>query len=252
MSQQPLADPLAAPIRLEGSGRAGVVLLHGWTGSPAHLRMLADALHDRGHSIVAPLLAGHGTAVGDMLGTSWRDWLRSAAEGAQEVVDSGKTLHLVGLSMGGILSLLLAPVFGAASVTTISAPMKVYDRFAPHSWLVRGSTRLRPHEPVALAGDGVDRFRVQYDHSPVGTVADLFDLIRAARATLGRVTCPALVIQSRADQTVRPESASILRDGLSGTRARVVWLERAGHVALLDEERSVIHREVAAHIASAS
>jgi len=99
--------PLAAPFSLEGDRPDAVLLLHGWTGSPAHLRVLGTELNEAGFPVHAPLLAGHGTSLDDMTQTGWRDWMRSAVEGALLVSNTGR-LHLVGLSMGGLMALLMA------------------------------------------------------------------------------------------------------------------------------------------------
>lgn len=160
-------------------------------------------------------------------------------------------MHLVGLSMGGLLALLMAPTFGAASVTTISAPIKVWDRKASYAWLVRGGVGMRERSPESPPDPDVAEFYQHYQRSPIGTVADLFDLVRGVRANLWRVGCPLLVIQSRADATVRPESARIIVDGVASGDRRLVWLEQARHVALMDPERAVIHREVVRHISAA-
>lgn len=241
--------PMVDSIRVDGDVREGVVLLHGWTGSPAHFRLLAPLLAERGHSVRAPLLPGHGTDPADMLATTWRDWVRVGVEAAGELVSAGSRLHIVGLSMGGAIGLLMAPALGAASLTTINAPMKVHDRLARFSWLVRGTRRMRPHPSREAPADEAAAFHLQYEQSPLGAAADLFDLVRAARANLARVTCPTLVIQSRADETVRPGSAIIIHDRISSPTKRVVWLEHARHVALVDPERAVVHSEILAHIA---
>ena len=238
----------AAPFRFEAAGTVAAVLFHGWTGSPAHLRPLGAKLQVNGITASAPLLAGHGTVEADMLATGWRDWLRSAGEAVGIEAAVATDLHLVGLSMGGLLALLIAPTFGAASVTTINAPIKVWDRTARFSWLVRGSNRMRDHGPELPPDGDVAEYYQQYERSPLGTAADLFDLVRASRANLDRVTCPTLIIQSRADETVRPESATIIHDRVSAVRKRIVWLESARHMSLLDPERAVIHREVLSHI----
>lgn len=232
--------PLAAPFRMEGKRGDTVLLLHGWTGSPAHLRELGAVLNEAGFAVVAPLLAGHGTSLEDMAETGWRDWMRTAAEAATEIVAGGPRLHLVGLSLGGVIALLLAAVFDAASVTTISAPQRVWDRRSKLATLYRGSKRIDLGEPPLPVPDDVVQYQQQYTGTPVGTVAELGDLIVAVRHNLHRVTCPALVIQSRVDETVKPVSAEIIYDGLGSSDKGLVWLEKSRHVAVLDVERDVI------------
>lgn len=240
--------PHAAPFRLEGSRTDAVLLLHGWTGSPAHFRPLGAFLNQAGYTVSAPLLAGHGTVIEDMVDTGWRDWVESALVAALELTADGKRLHLVGLSMGGIISLLLAPVLDAMSLATINAPQKVWDRRSRLGKLFRGSKHIRPGaEPVPTPLE-VREYQQQYQGTPVGTIADLNGLIRAAHRNLSRVQCPALIIQSRADETVKPVSGEIIFDGIGSADKGLIWLETSRHVALLDDERDTIANEILNHL----
>lgn len=243
-----LLHPHAAPFSFEGERDDAVLLLHGWTGSPAHLRLLGKKLNEVGFPVHAPLLAGHGTSIEDMVKTGWRDWVSSALEGAAGVSSGDRRLHLVGLSMGGIISLLLAPTLEAVSVTTINAPVKVRDRRAAFATIWRGSGRIISAEPPVPAPAEVVDYQRQYVGTPVGTIAELRDLIKACRRSLGRVTCPALIIQSETDETVDPVSAEIIYDGIASEDKGLVWLQRSRHVALLDEERDVIAEAVTDHV----
>lgn len=243
--------PLVAPFRFEGERAESVLLLHGWTGSPAHMRDLGQRLNEGGYTVVAPLLAGHGTTLEDMAGTGWRDWVRSAVEPAMEIIATGDVLHLVGLSMGGLISLLLSITLDAASVTTINAPQLVWDRKARLVRFFRGSKRIERTEPPVAAPPQMRKYQQQYNGSPVGTAADLVDLVRATRRNLSRVTCPALVIQSKTDETVRPRSGEIIYDSLGSHEKGLVWLEHSRHVAVIDEERDVISAAILEHLESA-
>lgn len=254
-SFQPVTDylhPLAAPFRLDGGTGDGVLLLHGWTGSPAHLRHLGAALAGDGYTVVAPLLAGHGTRIEDMAATGWRDWVRSATEAGIELAAEVERLHLVGLSMGGVISLLLAPTLDAASVTTINAPQLVWDRRARLAGLYRGSQRIELGDPPVPAPPEMRKYQQQYNGTPIGTVAELGDLIRAAGRSLDRVECPALIIQSKTDETVNPKSAEVIYDGIRSPDKGLVWLENSRHVAVLDDERDVIKEAVLEHLHNVS
>lgn len=244
--------PLVAPFHLDGELPESVLLIHGWTGSPAHMRDLGTRLNDAGYTVVCPLLAGHGTSLEDMARTGWHDWVRSAAEPAMEIISGGDDLHLVGLSMGGIISLLLSVALDVTSVTTINAPVLVRDRKARLAGLYRGSVRIDRSDPPVPAPPEMRQYQQQYNGTPVGTAAELGDLMRAARHSLGRVTCPALVIQSRVDETVRPKSAEIIYDGLGSLSKGITWLERSRHVAVLDVERDVIADAILDHLAAAA
>jgi len=224
------------------------VLIHGWTGSPAHFRPIAEGLVAAGIGVVAPLLAGHGTHVTDMIDTGWRDWMASAAGAAQEATEAGARIHFAGLSMGGLLGLLLANAFDATSVTTINSPVFVYDRRLRFSFLRRGSRTIDVYPPDEWPAGFATEYARQYDSTPIGTVAELHDIMRAAKRHLPLVSAPALVVQSQTDETVRPESGSYIYDHLGSVTKRMLWLDRSRHVATLDTERTTILTELVAHI----
>lgn len=247
-----LLHPLAAPFALHPDREDVVLLLHGWTGSPSHFRLLAADLVAAGFGVTVPLLPGHGTAISAMTTVGWKDWLRTAAEAADDVLASGARLHLGGLSMGGLLGILLATTFEVATLTTINTPLRTFEWRIHLSPLVKGSpkviTRAEPERPDGFAAD--------YDHgyrdTPIGSVADLRILMRSARRALPRVTVPSLVIQSRTDETVRPVSGSIIHDRIGSSRRRLVWLEESTHVATIDVERHRVAEEMIHHIGLAT
>src|SRR3990172_12692147 len=99
--------PSPAVFKLEG-GPVGVLMIHGYTGSPAEMRLIAEYLNGRGLRISAPLLPVHGTVPADLNRVAWTDWTRSAEQALAELSDQCKTVFVVGLSMGALLTLYLA------------------------------------------------------------------------------------------------------------------------------------------------
>jgi carboxylesterase len=246
-----LMHPLAASFRLHGEKADAFLMLHGWTGSPAHFRLAAQFVNDHGYSAAVPRLAGHGTSVHHMADTGWRDWVRSALEALEDIHNDYERVHVVGLSMGAIIALLLGATCDVASVTTINAPQRLHDRRARLTRLYRGTRKIQPGERSEPPSETAE-FWVQYEDSPVGTVPDLLDLMDAARQALPRIQVPVVIIQSKADETVRHQSAEIIYEGLASPSKRIVWLERSGHVALLDSERHRIHQEILAQVATST
>jgi len=236
--------PLAATRRLPGDSADAVLMLHGWTGSPAHFVLAAQFLNERGHAVLVPRLAGHGTSVHHMAQTGWRDWVESAVEGLLELSGEYERVHVVGLSMGGIIGLLMAATTDLGSITTINSPQRLHSRRTWMARFYRGSRRIRSGNRDQVPPGEAARYWVQYEDSPVGTVADLLDLMDAARRVLPRITAPALVVQSHADETVHPESGEIIYDHLGSQDKQLLWLQRSRHVALLDSERDLVHRAI--------
>jgi carboxylesterase len=246
-----LMDPLAAPFLLEGSNGEGVLLLHGFSGTPAHFRMMGAFLNEHGYTVHAPLLAGHGTSLDDMERTTRDDWRHSAIQALELISKGSSRVHVAGLSMGGLLSLGLAAEGGVASVATIDAPIKVRDRRQPLVHVIKHFRRFMEwSDPEPVPEGEAAAYFIQYDGFPLRSASELSHLIRETRRLLGRISVRTLVIQSRADETVRPVSAEIIARSVAGG-SKIVWLEHSRHNALLDTERSIMNEAVLDHVRSA-
>lgn len=185
-----------------------------------------------------------------MSGTGAGDWMASAAQ-AVETVANHRRIHLVGLSMGGLISILLAKSTAAATITTINSPVIVHDlRLYLAPLMHRRRPRvIWPDRPPPRLDDEVSSYWLTYPGFPTRTGGDLVRLSWLAIGAATRLRRPALVIQTRTDEAVFPVSGAILARAL-GPRCRLVWLTRSIHNSLLDSERDVIHRAVLARVSS--
>jgi carboxylesterase len=137
-----VADP--GPFRFDpprGAGcdpQHGVLLIHGFTGTPFEMRVAGEALAARGLVAVGPLLAGHGAGWAELGATGWRDWLASADRAfvdlRDELAPRGGRVAVVGLSLGGLLTLELARQRRdeIAAIAVLSAPLWLPE------WMARG------------------------------------------------------------------------------------------------------------------
>ncbi len=105
MTRHSHLDP--SPFFLEG-GSIGVLLIHGFTGSPPEMRLVGDYLHQRGFTVSGPLLPGHGTTVEDMNRCQWTDWTNHVEKALADLQARCETVFVGGLSMGSLLTLYLA------------------------------------------------------------------------------------------------------------------------------------------------
>lgn len=88
--------------------KRGVLLTHGLTDSPCHMRHLAAFFQRNGFRVMAVLLPGHGTQPGDLLDVRWREWAKAVAYGADCLAAEADEVYLAGLSAGAALSVLQA------------------------------------------------------------------------------------------------------------------------------------------------
>jgi len=229
-----------------------VLVLHGFTGDPSSVRGLGEALAAAGHAVELPRLPGHGTTVEDMVPTRWADW-SAEAEAALERLEARSEVEQVvvaGLSMGGTLSLWLAErhpeVAGLVLVNPLVTPPDpaVVDLLRG---LLEEGVEVAPGVGSDIARPGVTESA--YPGSPVRAALSLFEATGEVSGALDRLRCPVLLLQSRVDHVVAPESGERLVSAL-GDRCRRVWLERSYHVATLDFDAELVEREATAFVAS--
>jgi carboxylesterase len=235
-----LFHSLAAPFQLTGDNGEAVVAIHGFTGIPGHWRLAAEVLNQHGYTVIAPLLPGHGTSVAEMERHGAADWLRAVVDAALSVRNH-RRVHLAGLSLGGLLAILAAGPTNAATISTISAPLRFRHKsiyLAPLLHHFRPYTPWPP-SPPASEPETAELF-LTYPGFPTKKASDLLVVSRHARKTARRLRRPALVVQSAADETVDPSSGAKLAR-LLGPGTQTLWLTASRHNALLDKERDLIH-----------
>jgi carboxylesterase len=226
----------------------GILLVHGFTGSPKEMRTMGEYLAAHGKTVLGIRLPGHATQPGDMLRKHWADWLQAVEDGYHLLHSAGKQVFLMGLSMGGVLALSAAarlPVKGVVAMSTLYA---IDDPRLPYA---RQLARVMPtlakgpsdwHDQ-AMAAEHVD-----YPSYPTRSIAELRDLLAVMRESLPRVTAPVLLVHSRADGGVPPENMQRIYDALGSTDKSMLWLEHSGHVITRDQEREKVFEAALAFV----
>ena len=215
-------------------------MLHGFTGNPQSMRGLALALADAGFTVEMPLLPGHGTAVADMVPTRWEDWSGAAEDAYADLAARSEEVVVVGLSMGGMLSVWLAEhhpeIAAIAVVNPIVAPPDA-DTIAFLQAMVDGGEELAAGVGSDIAMEG--SVESAYPELPLRATLSLFSAAAEVEAGLESVTCPVLVFTSTNDHVVDPQSSALLVKRANGPVEQVV-LDRSYHVATLDYDKDEI------------
>lgn len=218
----------------------GVLVVHGFTGTPGSMRDVAAALAAAGHTVELPLLPGHGTTVDDMIATGWDDWSAAAQSALDEL--SARVDHVVvlGLSMGGSLTLWLATknpdLAGIVCVNPAVVPQGEATVTQLTEILASGMTVL-PAIGSDIAMEGV--VEVAYDSTPVGPLLSLQDGLRSFHDQLASIEVPLLLLTSPQDHVVTPTDSDYLAEVVSGPVTRVS-LDRSFHVATQDYDQGLI------------
>jgi carboxylesterase len=222
------------------AGPTGVLLLHGLTATPAEVRLLAQALHQAGHTVMAPLLPGHGTRPEDLNEVRWRDWAWEAEQAYHFLATHCDRVFVGGESTGGVLALHLATKHAEIAGLLCFAP--AIQMALPTSELVRLYVAAPLMEAIPKKNVGTNPYWQGYKVNPLWAGVELVRLGREVRRNLAQVRQPVLVVQGRHDETIDPASGQIILEGVSSEMKELYWMAESGHVILLEEERDKIAR----------
>lgn len=241
----PGCEPWSSP----GGGPHGALVLHGFTGSPVSMRPLAEVVADAGFAVELPRLPGHGTSVEDMVETGWDDWLTEAERALIELqarTPDGRVV-VVGLSMGGALTLALAEghpeLAGIVIINTPVAPPP--DLAAGLEEMMAGGAEIIDSIGGDIADPEADE--VSYDATPLRSLITMLMAAEDVRARLPEIQQPTLIITSRQDHVVNPEDSDVVAEQISGPVDRL-WLEKSFHVATLDYDRAELEAATIAFV----
>jgi carboxylesterase len=243
--------PLAVGAQPEKTGgrAVGVLLVHGFTGSPASLKPWAQALADQGYAVEVPLLPGHGTRWQDLNQVAWTDWYAEIESAFDRLRETCQAVVVGGLSMGGCLALRLAEERG----DQVSGVLLVN----PFVSSIRSELMILPvikHVIPSLRGvvndikkPGQDEHG--YDRLPLKGLAQVTAMWSVVVPDLKRVTQPLLYFRSENDHVIDPSSAATILHGVSSTEVEERTLDNSYHVATLDNDAERIFAESAEFIA---
>lgn len=240
------ASPLSVASRpdlLPSGRRIGVLLSHGFTGSPASMRPWAEFLAERGYAVEVPRLPGHGTTWQEMSTTSWADWYAELNTSLDKLVAENDLVFVFGLSMGGALALRLAAdreadVAGLVLVNPAVASTNKQLLAVPFLKHVLAGI-------PAIGGDikkaGVDEYA--YAKVPLRALHSMMRAWKPLRTDLPKVTAPLLLFRSDIDHVVDPSSGRIILSTVSSRDATERVLTDSFHVATLDNDAPTIFEE---------
>lgn len=234
--------PGAEPFRHDG-GDIGVLLCHGFTGSPQSLRPWADYLAERGLTVALPLLPGHGTRWEDMQLTGWQDWYAEVDRELRALRDRCSTVFVFGLSMGGALALRLAAKHGrsVSGVVVVNPAIKVHGLTAYALPVARHLVRCTKGLASDIAKEGVQE--AAYDRVPLHAAHSVRRFFRLVDGDLPQVTQPLLLLHSPQDHVVPPADSTRVLSRVSSEDVTETLLERSYHVATLDHDAERIFQD---------
>ncbi len=245
------AEPLSIEARpeLTGGRRVGVLLSHGFTGSPGSIKPWGRHLGELGYGVEVPLLPGHGTSWEQLNTLTWSDWYAELSGVFEAMRAEHDAVVVGGLSMGAALALRLAAdhadsISGVVMVNAAVATKRLDVKLLP---VLKHLVKSFPGIANDIKKPGVEEHG--YTRTPLKAIHSLFQAWPPLIADLPQVTAPMLYFRSSVDHVVDGASQPIITSRVSSSEIIERSLGESYHVATLDNDAPQIFEESAEFIA---
>jgi carboxylesterase len=247
--------PTAEPFFFLGDrSKPACLLIHGFTGTPKEMRWMGEYLNQKGCTCLGVRLAGHATIPEDMIASRWTDWTASVEDAYFLLKDLTDSIFIIGLSMGGILALLMSTRLNVNGVVAMSTPYKLPDdpRLRHIEWI----SKIVAYMPKSDEVPGSSWFdkeawkeHVSYPENPVRSIGELNKLLGEMRAALPQVNVPVMLIHSSDDKYVAPENMEMIYADLANASEKTkLYITGSSHVVTRDAARRQVFEAAAEFI----
>lgn len=215
---------------------------------------MGEYLHQQGYTCLGVRLTGHATQPEDMIRSRWTDWVASVEDGYHLLCGLTEEIFLVGLSMGGTLSLLMSTRLKVKGVVAMSTPSRLPTDYP--TWLLQWISRFIKYRPKTNEAPGSGWFdkaayreHIAYPQNPVRSVAELKKLVLEMRAALPNVNVPVLLMHSKDEKYVSPDNMDEIYTALVNISDKTkLYLTGSGHNLPRDASREQVFHSVLAFI----
>ena len=247
--------PTTEPFFFLGDvSKPACLLIHGFTGTPKEMRWMGEYLHKRGYTCLGIRLSGHGTQPEAMVRSRWTDWVASVEDGYRLLCKITDNIFLVGLSMGGVLSLYMSSQLKVRGVIAMSTPSRLPTDYP--IWLIKLISlviRFRPKSNEPPGSGWYDKTAYQdhisYGKNPVRSTAELKKLILEMHTALPKVKVPVLLMHSKDERYILADNMESIYAGLVNVPEKMkLYITGSGHVLPRDASREQVFQSAAEFI----
>ncbi len=231
----------AAPVYLKGGDKA-VLLIHGYNGYAKDFEYLASRLNKAGFSVAVPRLAGHGTSAADFLSTNAEMWLRSAIDAYLDLKLKHETVYVAGLSMGGLLTLILASMFDIKKIALMAPALINRKKDILFTPFFRHFITKKKRNWQGKENDEDDIYLADeyWKWNFIPSAAEFLKLQKHAKKILKFVKSDVFTIVSTADEMIAPESAGLIEKNASSINCEKLMLTESPHVMSKGPDKELI------------
>ena len=224
-------------------GKRAVLLLHGFTGTSADVRMLGRFLEKKGYTTLAPHYKGHGVPPEELIQTGPAEWWEDVLAGYNKLRDAGyDEIAVAGLSLGGVFSLKLGYNIPLKGIVTMCAPMSMRTTDIMYEGVLEYAEEYKKYEGknVEIIEQEIGALRDQ----SMPSLIELRELIYDVRNHVDHIYAPIFIAQGSLDIVIDPDSANVIYDNAQSVEKERKWYKKSGHVITLGPEKEQLHEDI--------
>lgn len=270
MSESPTAQSTSPE-----SGRTGVILVHGLTGTPSEMKPVAKHLLSLGFRVDTPMLAGHGAGHVELLKATDKDWLATVRESVKAMAVDCDVIVIAGLSMGALLAALIAAEDPRVSgIVMMSTTLGVPGKDIPWTrhllplgfsiplmrrycyWTERPPYGLKDERLQKMITRAIEASKKRESSSYglfrtyVGSLHQLDKLMKQFNREAHRAQCPALILHSEEDTIAGPKNATLAYEKLGSRQKSVELITGCDHVMTVDLKKAEVAGRIGQFVTS--
>lgn len=225
------------------SGKRAVLLLHGFTGNSADVRMLGRFLEKKGYTSLAPHYKGHGVPPEELIHTGPDEWWEDVLAGYNQLKEAGfEEIAVAGLSLGGVFSLKVGYNMPVKGIITMCAPMTMRTTELMFEGVLKYARDYKKFE--GKSDEEIEKEVEALQNQTMPSLTDLRALIHDVRDHVDHVYAPLFVVQATKDEVIDTDSATIIYNEAESEDKRIEWYKNSGHVITLGPEKEQLHEAI--------
>lgn len=222
----------------QGGKRTALLLLHGFSSTPAVFRQFLNTFTAAYDAVIIPALPGHVLSIEAFATMRATELLSFVEQSCQELIGEYEQVDVMGLSMGGLLATYLANRFTLHHLYLLAPALDLHLNISKTLLLTRFCRWLGFKRIRSAAGNlcKSEAYEIAYRQLPLTTIIELLTLIQQFKFT--KPTCPTDLFLGAHDEVVN--SHTIANRFAECPSVTIHWLTNSAHVLPLDNDSQQI------------
>jgi carboxylesterase len=221
-------------------GKVGILLVHGFTGTPEEMEGLAKYLAKRKLRCLSVFLKGHGEDPRCLIDCCWEDWLKDLDRGFKKLKKDGcKKIWIVGYSLGCPLA--EAYILKHRGVAGICLIGPTISRIGLLKFLGNVGALF---ERYLFVDFKLKTDYLHYTKVPLKSAREVVRCFDKFSEYPADFPIPVLVLHAEKDERVSFKDSKKLFDAIKSKKKEFVVIKGSTHAMVVDKQKKTVFKEV--------